>query len=256
MDKRTFSPASSDAPMAAGPDNTSFVQDIFSRVSARYDLMNDAMSLGLHRLWKKKFIQQLALFPEMHILDVAAGTGDITREIIKRTQHTNFTVHISATDLNENMLQEGKKRLIDAGILQNVHWQVADAQALPYPDNSFNAYVIAFGLRNVSQRSKALSEALRVLKPGGQFLCMEFSHVTPAVLKHLYKGYSTLIIPRLGHLIAGDKAAYEYLVESIRAFPSQTKLQQQLEEIGFMKVSYQNLTCGVVAIHMGWKQGS
>lgn len=233
-------------------EKQSFVSSVFSAVSKKYDLMNDAMSLGLHRLWKKRFVSQVSVKPGMKYLDVACGTGDITEELIKTLERRNIEAEVTLTDINPEMLKEGKEKFIDHNILWPVQWVEADAQALPFDDNSFDVVTIAFGLRNVPDKQKALSEFKRVLKPGGQFLCLEFSHVQNEWLDKAYQLYSDFIIPKFGKVIAKNEEAYEYLVESIRRFPDQNELKKTMDEVGFFRTSYQNIHEGIVSIHEGW----
>jgi len=232
----------------------SFVQDIFSRVSSRYDVMNDVMSLRLHRWWKKHFVQTLPLAPGASLLDVATGTGDIVRLILERSQKEDLGLEISALDPNPEMLRAGQARMLDLGILHPINWALGSAEALPYADETFDCYTIAFGLRNVEDRAAALAEAFRVLKPGGHFACLEFSHVENPVAKAFYKMYSSHIIPKMGKYVAGDEAAYQYLVDSIRAFPPQEALKAEIQGAGFQRCSFENLALGVVAIHRAWRE--
>lgn len=233
-------------------DKQSFVSSVFSAVSKKYDLMNDAMSLGLHRLWKKRFVSHISVRPGMTYLDVACGTGDISKELIESLKNRNIEVDVTLTDINPEMLQEGKEKFIDHNILWPMKWVEADAQALPFDDHSFDVVTIAFGLRNVPNKQKALSEFKRVLKPRGQFLCLEFSHVQHQLLEKAYQLYSDFIIPKIGKIIAKNEEAYEYLVESIRRFPNQNELQKIMDEVGFFRTSYQNIHEGIVSIHEGW----
>lgn len=233
-------------------DKQLFVSDVFSAVSKKYDLMNDAMSLGLHRLWKKRFVSQVSVKPGMKYLDVACGTGDISKELITNLMNRNIQAEVTLTDINPEMLKEGKEKFIDNNFLLPVQWVEADAQALPFEDNSFDVVTIAFGLRNVPNKQKALSEFKRVLKPGGQFLCLEFSHVENEWLNKAYQFYSGFIIPKIGKVIAKNEEAYEYLVESIRRFPDQNALKKIMDEVGFFRTNYQNIHEGIVSIHEGW----
>jgi len=230
-----------------------FVQNVFHRVANKYDLMNDLMSFGIHRIWKRKFIHRLSILPDARYVDVAAGTGDISRLIYKEVVRHGLIPNIVAIDPNESMLQRGKAKFIDQGILNGIDWVHAAAETLPLEDNSVDAITISFGLRNVSDISKALNEFNRVLKPGGQFLCLEFSRVQHKSLRMLYSMYSSKIIPRLGKIIVNDSQSYKYLIDSIQCFPDQEALKSMIESAGFRTVSYTNLSDGVVAIHEGWK---
>lgn len=231
-------------------EKTHLVQDVFDRVAGKYDLMNDVLSLGIHRLWKAELIKMLRPRPHIHLLDVAGGTGDIALKFLKSCAYSsNVTVY----DANQSMLKAGFNRAIDQGILKGLSWICGDAAVLPFQNNFYDAYSIAFGLRNVTDIEGALKEAYRVLKPGGMFFCLEFSKITLPSLAKLYKFYSFNIIPTLGSLIAKDKDAYQYLVESIEEFYSQEALATLLQKAGFSQVSYQNLSSGIVAIHSGIK---
>jgi demethylmenaquinone methyltransferase/2-methoxy-6-polyprenyl-1,4-benzoquinol methylase len=206
--------------------------------------MNDLMSAGVHRAWKARFIRDLNPRPRELLLDVAAGTGDIAAGWRKAGGGPAILC-----DINEAMLSQGRDRLIDRGSLSGLSWAVGNAECLPFPDRGFDAYTIAFGLRNVTDIDAALSEARRVLKPGGRFFCLEFSRVAIAPLRRLYDAYSDAVIPRLGALIAQDRDAYAYLVESIRRFPPQPDLVERIEAAGFSFASYRNLSAGIAAIH-------
>jgi demethylmenaquinone methyltransferase/2-methoxy-6-polyprenyl-1,4-benzoquinol methylase len=230
------------------------VQSLFSRVATRYDLMNDLMSGGLHRLWKNKLIRTLNPSPNMHLLDVAGGTGDVAFRFLDKTKAMTPQPSVTVFDRNPQMLLVGRDREIDQGILTSLHWCCGTAESLPYQNASFDAYTIAFGLRNVTRIEIALREAYRVLKPGGKFLCLEFSKVSIPFLNALYRKYSFHIIPTLGAWIANDRNAYKYLVESIERFPNQQKLMTLLQKAGFNLVKHQNLSAGIVAIHLGIKR--
>lgn len=215
--------------------------------------MNDVMSLGIHRLWKRQFVDRLSIRPNGTYADIAAGTGDITRLLYKKISRHGFTPNIVAIDPNQTMLEQGKIKLINQGIIKGITWADAAAEALPFEEGSFDAITIAFGLRNTTDFAATIQECYRVLKPGGQFLCLEFSHVKGKALDSLYQMYSTYFIPKLGKLIANDQQSYEYLVSSIQQFPDQDTLKEKLETAGFQHVNYDNLTGGIVAIHEGWK---
>lgn len=224
------------------------VREVFDKVADRYDLMNDLMSGGVHRLWKSALIDMLRPRPDTHLLDVAGGTGDIARRFLDAGGG-----HATICDINETMLKVGRDRAIDRGVLAAIDWLVADAEALPLADSSVGAYTIAFGLRNVTHIDRALAEARRVLRPGGRFLCLEFSHVSAPWLQAAYDRYSFSVLPRLGAVVAGDRDAYRYLVESIRRFPPQDRLAEMLGDAGLSLVGYRNLTGGIAAIHSAWR---
>jgi len=225
------------------------VRDVFDSVADRYDLMNDLMSGGVHRLWKAELIDRLAPRPGQHVVDVAGGTGDIALRILNRAAGARVMV----CDINESMLRRGRDRAIDAGRLAGIAWVCGDAEELPIADASADAYTIAFGLRNVTHIEAALAEARRVLKPGGRFFCLEFSRVEGPLLGRAYDLYSFAVLPVLGQVVAGDRDAYQYLVESIRRFPPQGELARLMEAAGFEQVAYRNLTGGIAALHSGWR---
>jgi demethylmenaquinone methyltransferase/2-methoxy-6-polyprenyl-1,4-benzoquinol methylase len=224
------------------------VRAVFDSVAGRYDLMNDLMSAGVHRLWKDALIGQVAPTPAMTLLDVAGGTGDIAFRFLGAGGGRAVVC-----DLTESMVRVGRDRAIDRGIPGGVDWTVGDAMALPVASRSVDAYTIAFGLRNVTHIDRALAEARRVLRPGGRFFCLEFSRVVVPVLREVYEAYSFQVLPRLGAMVAGDEDAYRYLVESIRRFPDQASLARRMEEAGFASVRVRNLTGGIAAIHSGWR---
>jgi demethylmenaquinone methyltransferase / 2-methoxy-6-polyprenyl-1,4-benzoquinol methylase len=225
------------------------VRQVFDSVSPRYDLMNDLMSGGVHRLWKAELIDRLAPRPGQVLLDVAGGTGDIAQRFLARAGDAQAIV----CDINESMLGQGRNRAIDAGRLAGISWVCGDAESLPVADGAVDAYTIAFGLRNVTDIAAALAEARRVLKPGGRFLCLEFSRVETPLLRQAYDLYSFTVLPLLGQVVAGDRSAYQYLVESIRQFPPQAELAQMMEAAGLEQVSFRNLTGGIAALHSGWR---
>ncbi len=230
------------------------VQGVFSSVANRYDIMNDLMSGGVHRIWKAAMIDWLAPRPGMRMLDVAGGTGDIAFRILDRANDKpGDPSHVTILDLTEGMLRAGLERAEGKAFDGQLAWVNGDAMALPFPDNSFDAYTIAFGIRNVTRVQDALSEAFRVLRPGGRFLCLEFSAVTVAGMDKIYDAYSFNVIPRLGQMVANDRDSYQYLVESIRQFPEQERFAQMIREAGFGQVKYRNMTGGVAALHSGWK---
>ncbi|PON66137.1 Methyltransferase [Parasponia andersonii] len=249
-------------------EKSQMVGNVFSNVASNYDLMNDLMSGGLHRLWKDRLVSDLHPFPGMKHLDVAGGTGDVAFRILENINSTRRRAlqdgvedglqedtQIYVCDINPNMLNVGRKRALERGLGQNhsLIWVEGDAEALSFGNDSMDGYTIAFGIRNVTHIEKVLAEAYRVLKPGGRFLCLELSHVDIPVFKELYDYYSFSIIPALGELVAGDRESYQYLVESIRRFPPQEKFASMIADAGFQKVEYENLIGGVVAIHSGLK---
>lgn len=229
-------------------EKSGLVRDVFDSVAGRYDLMNDLMSGGVHRLWKASLIDQLRPRADTHLLDVAGGTGDIAARY-----RDAGGGRVTVCDINQSMVEVGRDRAIDRNQPAGIDWLVGDAEALPLPDNSVDAYTIAFGLRNVTHIDTALAEAHRVLRPGGRFLCLEFSQVVSPILAELYDRFSFGVLPTLGGLVANDADSYRYLVESIRRFPPQAELSSRMETAGFERVSYRNLTRGVAAIHAGWR---
>jgi len=226
------------------------VRDVFDSVASRYDLMNDLMSLGIHRLWKRFFLSQTHLKTGDVALDVAGGTADIAIGLAKQVGSSGRVV---LSDINARMLEEGRARLIDAGIVGNVDTICANAESLPFADGQFNTVTIAFGLRNVTDKPKALREMTRVLKIGGQLLILEFSKPVIPLLQPIYDTYSFNVLPKLGQWIAKDAASYQYLAESIRMFPDQHKLDEMLTQSGLGLVSHHNLTGGIVAVHQGYR---
>lgn len=247
-------------------EKSSKVHKVFEDVAQDYDKMNDCMSFGVHRLWKDIFMQRLSPVHGTRLLDVGGGTGDIAFRFVKYLENSSIPVnpnlsnHVTISDINNEMLEVGKRRAADRGVITaaeevncSVDWLEADAEKLPLPDSSFNAYTIAFCIRNCTHPEKVLEEAYRVLQPGGRFLCLEFSHVENDTLRWLYDQYSFQIIPLMGQLVAGQWRPYQYLVESIRQFPAQEEFKEMIEAAGFRCVSYENLNFGVVAIHSGFK---
>lgn len=224
------------------------VQQVFSSVARHYDVMNDLMSMGLHHLWKRDLVEELR--PGNHLLDIAGGTGDIARKFVQGGDKTAVVF-----DLNKEMLEVGRKKALDENYLwrDNLVWCHGNAEELPFPDASFDLCTISFGIRNVTNISKALQEAYRVLKPGGKFVCLEFSDVSNPALTKLYDFYSLKCIPALGGFISKDRDAYKYLVESIRRFPNAQLFANMLEEAGFQSVWFSKKTFGVVALHTGYK---
>ncbi|XP_038149295.1 2-methoxy-6-polyprenyl-1,4-benzoquinol methylase, mitochondrial [Cyprinodon tularosa] len=258
------------------------VYKVFENVAEKYDIMNDAMSLGIHRLWKDMLLHVMHPQPGARLLDVAGGTGDISFRFLDYVYHqqerqkrralgssqtlswqdisekypAEDAPHESSSvvcDINKEMLKVGKQRADSMGITSGLSWVVGDAEELPFDDDQFDIYTIAFGIRNVTHIDQALQEAFRVLKPGGRFMCLEFSKVTNPVLARLYDAYSFQVIPVLGEVIAGDWKSYQYLVESIRNFPDQEEFKGMIEDAGFCSVQYFNFTGGVVALHSGFK---
>ena len=225
------------------------VQGVFTSVASRYDIMNDLMSLGIHRIWKEAMIDWLAPRAAQKLLDVAGGTGDISFKFLKRSGSGHATV----LDITENMLIEGRKRAESAQMLNNLDWIVGDAMSLPFSDNSFDVYTISFGIRNVTQPQQALNEAFRVLRPGGRLMVLEFSQIPVPLVQKAYDIYSFNVIPAMGELIANDQNSYRYLVESIRNFPDQETFLSMMQQAGFENTAYRNLSLGIAALHSGWK---
>lgn len=228
------------------------VQSIFSTVSQKYDLMNDLMSFGVHRLWKKIFIDKI---PEYNIklLDVAGGTGDIAYNFYKKALKNHANPEITILDLNHDMLKAGRDNLFDKNVINKFDFICANAQNLPFKDNSFDYYTISYGIRNVDDILQVLKEARRVLKPGGKFLCLEFSKVKNQMISQAYKVYSEYLIPLVGEKVTGSRESYQYLVDSIREFPSQNEFCKLIEKAGFKGVEFENLSSGISAIHWGYK---
>lgn len=226
------------------------VKGVFDSVAGKYDVMNDVMSLGIHRLWKRHAIELSGIRPGNKVLDLAGGTGDLTKAFAKRVGKTGQVV---LADINESMVRVGRDRLINEGVIGNVDYTITNAEALTYPDNTFDLVTISFGLRNVTNKDKALAEMARVLKPGGQLMVLEFSKVTQPLLAKAYDFYSFNILPKMGKLIADDEASYQYLAESIRMHPDQDTLKQMMLDAGFDKAEYLNMSQGIVALHRGWK---
>jgi len=225
------------------------VQGVFGSVASRYDIMNDVMSGGIHRLWKDAMMDWLAPRSGQKLLDVAGGTGDIAYRFLKRAGQGHATV----LDLTEEMLVEGRKRAEASQMIDQLDWSVGDAMALPFPDNGFDVYTISFGIRNVTRPQDALNEAFRVLRPGGRLMVLEFSQIPNPAMKWAYDKYSFNLIPLMGQLIANDRDSYQYLVESIRKFPDQETFLKMVRSAGFENVKYRNLTAGVACLHSGWK---
>jgi len=230
-------------------EKAGLVRGVFSSVASKYDVMNDAMSLGIHRIWKDAMMDWLAPRPTQKLLDVAGGTGDIAFRFLKRAGGGHATV----LDLTEQMLIEGRKRAEAARLDASLDWLVGDAMVLPFDDNTFDVYTISFGIRNVTRPTEALAEAYRVLKPGGRLMVLEFSQIPNDMLQKLYDAYSFNAIPVMGKIITGDRESYQYLVESIRNFPDQETFLGMVKDVGFDNAKYRNLSLGIACLHSGWK---
>ena len=228
------------------------VRAVFDSVAPRYDLMNDLMSFGIHRVWKAEMIAWLNPRPGQRMLDVAGGTGDVALLALPKLA-APAGGSVAVCDANPQMLELGRARAIDKGILSGIEWLGGDAEALPFADRSFDLYTIAFGLRNVTRRERALAEARRVLKPGGRFLCLEFTPLVAPVLQPLYDLYSLHFLPLLGQIVTSDRDAYAYLAESIRRFPPQSELAEMITAAGLDRARYRNLTGGIAALHSAWR---
>lgn len=229
------------------------VNEVFSKVAHRYDQMNDLMSAGLHRLWKDDLVAMLAPPKQatpFHVIDVAGGTGDVAFRIARAG---GAGTQVTVADISPDMVNEGQKRALAEDLLQHCHFTVGNAESLAFPDKSFDAYTIAFGIRNVTHIDRALKEAWRILKPGGRFLCLEFSKVDMPVLDKLYDAYSFTVIPAVGKVVTGDGQPYRYLVESIRTFPHPETFKSMIEAAGFAQITYRALSAGVATIHSGWR---
>ena len=233
----------------AEEDKAGLVHGVFSRVASRYDVMNDLMSVGVHRVWKTAMMDWLAPRDGQHLLDVAGGTGDIAFRFMERAPGARVTV----CDMTESMLVEGRKRAEAGKLAERLAWVTGDAMALPFADESFDRYTISFGIRNVTRIPDALAEARRVLKPGGRLMVLEFSQIPVPMLQWLYDRYSFNVIPVMGQVVANDRDSYQYLVESIRKFPDQDSFAQMIREAGFGRVQWRNLSMGIAALHSGWK---
>ena len=230
-------------------DKAGRVRGVFSSVADKYDVMNDAMSLGIHRLWKDAMMDWLAPRPGQRLLDVAGGTGDIAFRFLDRAGQAEATV----LDLTAPMLDAGRKRAEAADRADSLDWVVGDAMALPFADNSFDVYTISFGIRNVTRPQDALAEAFRVLRPGGRLMVLEFSQIPNDLMQRLYDVYSFNAIPMMGRVITGDRESYQYLVESIRRFPDQETFLSMVRQAGFENAKYRNLSMGIACLHSGWK---
>lgn len=230
-------------------DKAGMVHGVFSRVASKYDVMNDLMSVGIHRVWKEAMMDWLAPRPGQRLLDVAGGTGDVAFRFLVRAPGATAIV----CDLTEPMLIEGRKRAEAEKMAERLDWVVGDAMTLPFPDASFDTYSISFGIRNVTRIADALAEAYRVLKPGGRLMVLEFSRIPNDLMQKAYDLYSFNVIPLMGQIVANDRASYQYLVESIRKFPDQEAFAGMIREAGFGQVKYRNLSMGIAALHSGWK---
>ncbi|MGB0664582.1 MAG: bifunctional demethylmenaquinone methyltransferase/2-methoxy-6-polyprenyl-1,4-benzoquinol methylase UbiE [Pontibacterium sp.] len=231
-------------------DKQKRVADVFHSVAAKYDIMNDLMSGGIHRLWKRLTIEQSGVRKGYQVLDIAGGTGDLT---LKFSRLVGETGKVVLADINESMLNVGRDRLTDRGVMGNVEYVQANAEALPFPSNTFDVITIAFGLRNVTNKDKAIASMARVLKPGGKLMILEFSKTENPALTKLYDTYSFHLLPKMGQMIAGDADSYRYLAESIRMHPDQDTLKGMMEKEGLVNCKYQNMTGGIVALHTGIK---
>lgn len=230
-------------------DKARLVHRVFDSVAGRYDLMNDVMSAGVHRLWKRYLMTVADIRPGMDVLDLASGTGDVAALSAGRLRGNGMLV---ASDINAAMLSRGRDRLINDGLSKGAEFTLADAEFLPFPDRRFDRITMAFGLRNVTRKERALAEMRRVLKPGGSAHILEFSALQVGPLRPAYDFYSFKVLPKMGRLIAGDEASYRYLAESIRRHPDQETLKSMMEQAGFERCTYRNLSGGIVAIHSGW----
>jgi demethylmenaquinone methyltransferase/2-methoxy-6-polyprenyl-1,4-benzoquinol methylase len=230
-------------------EKASRVQGVFGSVASKYDIMNDVMSMGIHRIWKDAMMDWLAPRPDTRLLDVAGGTGDVSFRYLARAGRAHATV----LDLTEPMLVEGRKRAEADQMASSLDWVVGDAMALPFAANTFDVYTISFGIRNVTRPQDALNEAYRVLKPGGRLMVLEFSQIPNEMMQKAYDLYSFNVIPRMGQAIAGDRDSYQYLVESIRKFPDQETFLGMVKAAGFSQASYRNLSMGIACLHSGWK---
>ncbi len=231
-------------------DKSRRVSSVFSSVAENYDLMNDLMSFGVHRLWKRFAVDLAGVRKGQRVLDLAAGTGDLARQFVPKVGDTGS---VTLADLNADMLDVGRRRIIDSGILKAVAYVQTDAESLPFAADAFDLVSMAFGLRNVTDKERALASMLQVLRPGGQLLILEFSTLRVSLLDPFYRAYILNVLPRIGRIVAGDSDSYRYLAESIRLHPSQEQLLQMMQTAGFERCSYHNLSGGIAAVHRGYK---
>jgi demethylmenaquinone methyltransferase/2-methoxy-6-polyprenyl-1,4-benzoquinol methylase len=230
-------------------EKAGMVQGLFSSVASKYDVMNDAMSMGIHRIWKDAMMDWLAPRGALKLLDVAGGTGDVAFRFLKRAPQSHATVF----DMTQGMLDAGRTRAEAEDMADSLDWVCGDAMALPFDDNTFDVYTISFGIRNVTRPQEALNEAYRVLRPGGRLMVLEFSQIPNPAMQWAYDQYSFNVIPKMGQVIANDADSYRYLVESIRKFPDQDTFLQMIKDAGFENAKYRNMTMGIAALHSGWK---
>ena len=230
-------------------EKAGLVHGVFTRVASKYDIMNDLMSVGIHRLWKEAMMDWLVPRPGQRLLDVAGGTGDVAFRFLDRAPGSSAVV----CDMTESMLVAGRQRAEADSMADRLGWVVGDAMALPFESNSFDAYTISFGIRNVTRIDDALTEAYRVLRPGGRLMVLEFSQIPNDLMQKAYDLYSFNVIPLMGQIVAGDRDSYQYLVESIRTFPDQERFATMIRQAGFDQVKYRNQTMGIAALHSGWK---
>lgn len=237
-------------------DKPNLVKGVFSSVAKKYDLMNDLMSAGIHRIWKNKMIEEIDfanISKPYRIIDVAGGTGDIAFRIIKKARQKNAKCEVEVVDINQSMLDVGKARAIDQNLFSDLKFTCCDGEKLVFADQTFDFFTIAFGIRNFTNLAIALSEAYRVLKPQGKFICLEFHPVNDYFLQKIYDFYSFKVIPKIGEILLRDRDSYCYLVESIRKFPTQIQFQEMIKKAGFQRVRFKNLTSGIASIHIGEK---
>lgn len=238
-------------------EKAGLVKEIFAGVAKKYDLMNDLMSGGIHRLWKNKMVEEIAPnndLSSLRFIDLAGGTGDIAFRIATKMRKQNIKCSIDVVDINQEMLNVGKARAVDLNLFSDLKFTCCDGEKLCFEDETFDFFTIAFGIRNFTNIEAGLSEAYRVLKPNGKFICLEFSKVNDYFLQKIYDAYSFKVIPKIGEVVLKDRASYQYLVESIRKFPDQDQFKKMIEKAGFKNVSYQNLSFGAAAIHVGIKK--
>ncbi|MBM5781841.1 MAG: bifunctional demethylmenaquinone methyltransferase/2-methoxy-6-polyprenyl-1,4-benzoquinol methylase UbiE [Pelagibacterales bacterium] len=238
-------------------EKSNLVKEVFSSVAKKYDLMNDLMSAGVHRVWKNEMVKEIDFNDKsknFRVIDLAGGTGDIAFRITKKANSQTVKCAIDVVDINQEMLDVGKERAVDLNLFQNLTFTCCDGENLCFENETFDFFTIAFGIRNFTNIDVALREAYRVLKPNSKFICLEFSKVNDYFLQKIYDAYSFKVIPKIGEVVLKDKDSYQYLVESIRKFPSQDQFKKMIEDAGFVDVSYKNLTFGTAAIHIGYKK--